>query len=686
MTGRAPGRLSAALFPLGVVALVAGCGGGSVVSHAGGTSYIPPASGNGKTKTVSLTFTIPLPKKKAAVGTRPKYIASNTQSLSVQYAPAGAPSPWPSPLVLSVPTPAATPVSVSANLQVPVGNESFVIGAYDGPVTAGNVSGYQLSATAWNATPVPIAADGAQTLTISLLPVPDTVQIDGTQQEQFIPLVHQRGAKTFPVSVSGAVDADGNAIVPPFASRLQFVAGERTSGSACSIGRHPAQLVRSTVAGRRHTQGTAPATDVTFSGPSDFSTPITATFPADAAVGGTFHLSVVPGDPVSGTGNIDTAYGCSVPANDHFGPANLHVDPEFYIFAQTNASVAVITGHGNVDNGSVPMPASQAKNSPVSVGPSPGPMVGAAPFANGVDIGCADGATAMIADSGFGQLDFITVDATGTALAKSPQPLSWSSNGVILGVSAPSCTGYAFGSAGYMNSVSLANGSPYAVSQSATQASGFSSLYSGAFLNDGNFYASVQTGGVGIGYLYMVPPASPGSFSQQPAPGSGSSVYAFTASAASPDASRLYYSWSDGTNYHVSYCTVPCSSLPPPPAQDQVLEPYFNSITSLAVSPDGQWLFAMDPNAHHLYEIATSAFSNPVTPYDTTGDEGGNSIVALAVSPDSQTLFGLVNGGYMGSSGSIVDYDIATFPSHGPWNYYAPYGLSSTATSFAIAP
>ena len=685
MTRRLPGRLNAALLPLGVVALVAGCGGGAVVSHSGGTSYIPPAAGTGKTKTVSLTFTIPLPKKKAAVGTRPQYIASQTQSLSVQYAAAGAPSPWPSPIVLSVPTPAATPVSVSTNLQVPVGNEQFVIQSFDGPVTAGNVSGYMLSATAWNATPVPIAPDGAQTLTISLLPVPDTVQIDGTQQEKFTPLMHQRAAASASVSISGAVDADGNTISPPFASRLQFVPGERTSGSACSVDRRPQKSVGgATAAGRRRPLAAGPATDVTFSGPSDGSSPITANFPADAAVGGTFHLSVVPGDPVTGTGNIDTAYGCSVPSNDHYGPANLHVDPEFYIFAQTNASVAVITGHGNVDHGSLPLPASQATNSPVSVGASPGPMVGAGPYSNGVDIGCADGATAMIADSGFGQLDFITVDAGGTAHAKAPQPLSWSFNGVLLGVSAPSCTGYAFGGAGYMNSVSLANGSPYTVSQSGTQASGFSGLYSGAFLNDGNLYASVQTGG--FGYLYSVPPASPGSFTQQPAPGSGSSTYAFTAAAPSPDGSRLYYSWSDGINYHVSYCTVPCSSLPPPAAQDQALEAYFNPITSLAVSPDGQWLFAMDPNAHHLYKIPTGSFSNAVTPYDTTGDEAGNSIVALAVSPDSQTLFGLINGGYMGSSGSIVDYDIATFPSHGPWNYYASYGLGSTATSFAIAP
>ncbi|MFN2529586.1 MAG: hypothetical protein ABR584_12815, partial [Candidatus Baltobacteraceae bacterium] len=100
--------LTSAMLPLGIVALVAGCGGGSMVSTANGSAYVPPAQstpGTGTSGTAKATLTLYVPPRRpSADGRRPAYVSAGTSTVSVSAFSAGMPSPWPNPTVTSVPT------------------------------------------------------------------------------------------------------------------------------------------------------------------------------------------------------------------------------------------------------------------------------------------------------------------------------------------------------------------------------------------------------------------------------------------------------------------------------------------------------------------------------------------------------------------------------------------------------
>ncbi len=113
MAGKSSKRLSSAFLPLGVVALVAGCGGGSLVSKAGGgTTYVPPGPSSAGTPgpMVSAQLMVQIPARSGSSEKRsPSYYSLGTKKLTLAYA--ASPNPLPSPTVFDVPAPGATPTS-----------------------------------------------------------------------------------------------------------------------------------------------------------------------------------------------------------------------------------------------------------------------------------------------------------------------------------------------------------------------------------------------------------------------------------------------------------------------------------------------------------------------------------------------------------------------------------------------
>ncbi|MDP9111092.1 MAG: hypothetical protein M3M96_05630 [Candidatus Eremiobacteraeota bacterium] len=231
------------MVPLGIVALVAGCGGGSMVSTPSGSTYVPPGPsspgvGTAGTAKATLTLYVP-PRRPSAAGRHPSYISAGTSTVSVSVFPAGMASPWPNPTVTSVPTmgptpaPPATPspIPVTMTLNAPLGPAQFFVNTYDanGTLLSGALS-----------SPAPISATAPNTVTLTLNASAQCLQINhaGSNVSVF-PLENQNHTQMSTFTVSPC-DADGYAIPAGQQLANALVFTKTNPSPPLSSGRRPA--------------------------------------------------------------------------------------------------------------------------------------------------------------------------------------------------------------------------------------------------------------------------------------------------------------------------------------------------------------------------------------------------------------------------------------------------------------
>lgn len=203
MTGKRSKRVNSALVSVGMVALVAGCGGGSAVSNSNGsTTYIPPSK-----QMATATLSLLVPGRRPSAGTRsPRYVSPYTSRVDVAAVSAGAPSPWPIATSTSIPTPGpvpsgATPSPIPVTMQVPVavGSAQFSVNTYDsgGYLLSGLVSG-----------PVTISPNTANSVNLVLNAAADCVRVNSGSTFTMTPMIAQSGTQTATFTVTPC-DADG---------------------------------------------------------------------------------------------------------------------------------------------------------------------------------------------------------------------------------------------------------------------------------------------------------------------------------------------------------------------------------------------------------------------------------------------------------------------------------------------
>ena len=363
MTGKRSKRLNSALLPLGVMALVAGCGGGGAMSTpGGGTTYVPPA-GNQMT-TATLNLLVP-GRRPASRNRRPQYVSAGTSLVKVAAVAAGAPSPWPIATSTSIPTPgpvasgaSPTPIPVTMTVPVPIGNDQFMVNAYDS-------GGYLLSGLTTPASPaVNILPNGATSVNLQLNAAADCVMVNNVLGGAFTmkPFENQTGAQTATFTVTPC-DADGYPIPAGqyLSNAITFATPAPVSIGVNSIGRR----TKNTVSGPL----TFSPSVITQGGPQ----PVTVTYPANSNA--PLSMSVAPSP---------------LPPALYGGYGSVIADPVFLVLVS------------NHDSGTVSVLSSDAQGtgsitpwSPdIAAGLYPGGIVGAGP-----QTGCAQGGQAVVFDT-----------------------------------------------------------------------------------------------------------------------------------------------------------------------------------------------------------------------------------------------------------------------------------------------
>ncbi|MFN2529412.1 MAG: hypothetical protein ABR584_11935, partial [Candidatus Baltobacteraceae bacterium] len=277
MAGMRSKRLNSALVSVGVVALVAGCGGGSMVSKAGGgTTYVPPVSS--QMTTATLTLTVP-GRRPSARRRSPQYVSPYTSRVDVSAVAAGAPSPWPVATSTSIPTPgpvasgaSPTPIPVTMTVPVPIGADQFLVNTYDS-------GGYLLSGKTSSQT---ISNNATNNVNLILDAAADCVKINGNAGGSFnMNVFENQSGQQSATFVVTPCDADGYPIP----------AGQNLSNAIVFATPAPTQVVVNSNA--RHSM--ASATQLTFSTNSITTggdTTVTVTYPQNSNAA--YSQQVVP--------------------------------------------------------------------------------------------------------------------------------------------------------------------------------------------------------------------------------------------------------------------------------------------------------------------------------------------------------------------------------------------------------
>lgn len=412
-------RLTSALAPLGVVALVAGCGGGSMVAGGNGsTTFVPPGQTTAQTSKATLTLYVPA-RKGSANARSPRYVSPGTSKVTVAVAQAGAPSPWPNPTSTSVPTPGPspqtgtpTPIPVTMSVDAPVGNAQFAVNTYD-------ASGHLLSGV--TSTPVPISSNAASnTITLTLNAAAECMQIDsqkstmsGAESVAFYPFVHQTAAQTLSFVVTPC-DIDGYPI--PAGQKLANYLG------FSNVNPKPALSGAREPRGQRQKQN-APV--VTYS-------------PSTITVGGPTTVTIT--EPV-GAGS-DVQY--LEPSDSNSQYATISTTPIFYVMA------------GNTGSNNVSVFSASASNYGMLVGTVPTIGVPNAMVGGGPQSGCTSPGQAVTGNDAGGSFTVLTIPSP-SASNPTPLPSPATVSGFVPPSAAPpvmmldsSCTAYAGLSDGYL--------------------------------------------------------------------------------------------------------------------------------------------------------------------------------------------------------------------------------------------
>ena len=381
--------VSLALAPLGIAALIAGCGGGSAVSGPGSsTTVVPPPGRQMSTATLSLL----IPGRRPSSGTRgPRYVSPFTSRVDVAAVSAGAPSPWPIATSTSIPTPgplpsggaSPTPIPVTMTVPVAVGSDQFLVNAYDG-------GGYLLSGLSTG--PVTINANSSNTVNLQLNAAADCVMVNGGVGGAFTtkPFENQTGAQTATFTVTPC-DADGYTIP----------AGQNLANAITFA--TPAPVSIGVNSNNRQPKGAA-------SGPLSFS-------PSVITQGGAQTVTVTY--PANSNAALSVAVAPSpVPPALYGGYGSVTVDPVFLAFVS------------NHDSGTISVLSSDAQGTGITPwspaiglypGLYPGIIVGAGPQS-----GCAQGGQAAVLDTS-GPL--VLTLATPGPLNPTPAP-AWVQGGI----------------------------------------------------------------------------------------------------------------------------------------------------------------------------------------------------------------------------------------------------------------
>jgi len=290
--------LGSALLPIGAVAIVAGCSGGSVNSSG---AYTPPLSGAGAANRPMTTaqITLQFGPGSSSTGRQAMSLNPTVRQVGVRFIPLPAPAVTPTEQVFTIPQPA--PASTTLTVQAPVGQDQFILGAYEPPPNC-SLS----SARAPQALP-------------SLVPLNGSVQTVNLSQNGTNTIT----AAVAPVAFGGAVSASPVPSLPSagYLGTVQWSPFENLSIAQST----PIKVVPVNVCGTQLPTTTV-ANSVVVSGPGGvaFSS---ATFSATGSTTATYAANTNTGGTISASATL--------PANT--APQNaaqtVKVVPDYYIFA-----------------------------------------------------------------------------------------------------------------------------------------------------------------------------------------------------------------------------------------------------------------------------------------------------------------------------------------------------------------
>jgi hypothetical protein len=249
MAPKPPGSLSSALLPIGAVALVAGCSGGSVNS---GGAFVPASNGARAMTKVQITLNFAV--KGASSGRQAQALSANVRQVGIRMVPSPAPAATTTEQVFVIPQP--VPASTTLTVDSPIGADTMILGAYEpAPVCSPPpiivqqgfsasrraTSRLRKTAVAQGPNPLPslvplngsvqnvtIAANGANTLSINLAPVTFGGQLQVTSGSgylvsnalQWSPLENLSAPAQNAMMAVTALDVCGSPLTGPIANTV----------------------------------------------------------------------------------------------------------------------------------------------------------------------------------------------------------------------------------------------------------------------------------------------------------------------------------------------------------------------------------------------------------------------------------------------------------------------------------
>jgi hypothetical protein len=200
----ANGRLTSALLPIGTVALVAGCSGGSV--HSSG-AYIPPGASSANRAPATVQISVSFSSSSSALLRKTQTINTATTQLGVRIVPSPAPAVTPTEATFTLPS-GPVPTSTTLTVTGSSGPDTLIVSAYG---VAANVTLAPLDMAVQNAT---LSANGTNAISLTLNPAAYGAQLQmvGTANpNQWSPLENFALPQTATMSVA-PYDAFGNPI------------------------------------------------------------------------------------------------------------------------------------------------------------------------------------------------------------------------------------------------------------------------------------------------------------------------------------------------------------------------------------------------------------------------------------------------------------------------------------------
>lgn len=198
-SGRLPRskRLAAAFFILSA-AVTSACGGGGKSTPAVNPTTAPLSN-------VHFSILIPITQSSSR---KPAYLSAKTQSIAVQLATVAPAGPGPAVIIdLAAGSSDCSATACSADLMAPVGQDQFVVTAYDGPGASGHV--LSTGAITITVTPASTSANLSNSLSLTLNGVVSSISLAVT------PSVLAANASSAVTVTVTAYDASGAIIVGP---------------------------------------------------------------------------------------------------------------------------------------------------------------------------------------------------------------------------------------------------------------------------------------------------------------------------------------------------------------------------------------------------------------------------------------------------------------------------------------